>query len=366
MPVRLGAALVAEFVGSFALTFVGILAIHHAPPGAVGLIAVALAHGLILSVMVSAAMPTSGGHLNPAVTIGFLLTGKIKPVAAVSYVVIQLLAGVVAALAVYVIFGGGEAGAIVVHDGTPDVAKNVSAGTAMLCEIVATFFLVFVIWGSAADPRARNVGGFAIGLTIAADILAVGPITGASMNPQRSFGPTLIGALAPGGSGLWAHHWIYWVGPIVGAVVAAVVYNAVLWPSDRERGIDFAYHNHAFEYEKFDGKTGLDILFDNTEKHLVKAEVDVYWVKVGGEDPVERINKLGDRCILLHLKDVGAGAEHKFAEVGTGILDFAAILAAAKKVGVKYGVVEQDNTYGKPPLEAVKTSLENLKKLESA
>src|SRR6476661_5540566 len=103
MPVRLGAALVAEFVGSFALTFIGILAIHHAGLGA-GLADVALAHGIILAVVVSATMPTSGGHLNPAVTIGFLVTGKIKPVAAISYIVIQLLGGIVAALAAYVIF----------------------------------------------------------------------------------------------------------------------------------------------------------------------------------------------------------------------------------------------------------------------
>src|SRR5437762_5284951 len=224
MPVRLGAALLAEFIGSFALTFIGIMAIHHAPtlsPG-IGLLTVALAHGLILSVMVTAAMPTSGGHFNPAVTVGFLITGKIKPVAGIGYIVIQLLGGVVAALAVYAIFGGGEIGAAVVKSGTPDVAKDVGAGTALLCEIIATFFLVFVIWGSAADPRARNVGGFAIGLTIAADILAVGPITGASMNPARSFGPTLIGSWAETGEILWNHHWIYWVGPIIGAVAAAL------------------------------------------------------------------------------------------------------------------------------------------------
>src|SRR2546422_11768926 len=109
MPVRLGAALVAEFIGSFALTFIGILAIHHAPtlsPG-IGLLTVALAHGLILSVMVTAAMPTSGGHLNPAITLGFLITGKIKPVAAVGYIVLQLLGGGGAGLAGYRIFGGG-------------------------------------------------------------------------------------------------------------------------------------------------------------------------------------------------------------------------------------------------------------------
>src|SRR5437762_10132054 len=137
MPVRLGAALLAEFIGSFALTFIGIMAIHHAPtlsPG-IGLLTVALAHGLILSVMVTAAMPTSGGHFNPAVTVGFLITGKIKPVAGIGYIVLQLLGGVVAALAVYAIFGGGEIGAAIVKTGTPDV-KDVSAMTALLCEIV--------------------------------------------------------------------------------------------------------------------------------------------------------------------------------------------------------------------------------------
>jgi sugar phosphate isomerase/epimerase len=131
-----------------------------------------------------------------------------------------------------------------------------------------------------------------------------------------------------------------------------------------ERGIDFAYHNHAFEFEKFDqGKTGLDILFESSEPHLVKAEIDVYWVEHGGENPTERINKLGDRCIALHLKDMAAGPDKKFAEVGTGILDFKSILAAAQKLGVKYGAVEQDNCYGKSTLEAIRTSFENLKKM---
>src|SRR5215218_2831698 len=97
MPVRLGACLLAEFVGTFALCFVGIMAIH---TGA-GLVAVALAHGLILAIMVTATMHTSGGHFNPAVTIGFIITGKIKPPAGIAYIVIQLLAGTVAALAVY-------------------------------------------------------------------------------------------------------------------------------------------------------------------------------------------------------------------------------------------------------------------------
>src|SRR5438132_1414113 len=125
MPVRLGACLLAEFVGTFALCFVGILAIH--APG--GLVGVALAHGLILSIMVTATMPTSGGHLNPAVTFGFLITGKIKPPAGIAYIVIQLLAGTIAAMAVYAMFGGGTVGQKVVFDGTPNflVDPNVAS-----------------------------------------------------------------------------------------------------------------------------------------------------------------------------------------------------------------------------------------------
>ena len=129
------------------------------------------------------------------------------------------------------------------------------------------------------------------------------------------------------------------------------------------RGLLLAYHNHSFEFEKFGGKYGLDILYDNTPAHLVAAEIDVYWVKHGGVDPAEYIDKLGDRVRLLHLKDMAEGDEKRFAPVGAGVLDFKSILAAAEKHDVRWGIVEQDNTYETPPLEAIKTSLENLKKL---
>jgi sugar phosphate isomerase/epimerase len=129
-------------------------------------------------------------------------------------------------------------------------------------------------------------------------------------------------------------------------------------------GVELAYHNHSFEFQKFDGgKNGLEILFENTTPHLLKAEIDVYWVRHAGEDPVAYIEKLGERVRLLHLKDMASGAEKKFAPVGSGILDFKAILAAAKKQGVRWGIVEQDKTYETSPLEAIRISLENLKKL---
>ena len=146
-----------------------------------------------------------------------------------AYIISQLAAGVVASLAVAALFGWTK-GVAIVAGGTPDVGPASTPLAALLAEIIASFFLIFAVWGSAADPRAKNVGGFAIGLTIAADILAVGPISGASMNPARSFGPTLIGCMAPGGSILLQHHWIYWVGPIVGGGLAALIYAKFLWP----------------------------------------------------------------------------------------------------------------------------------------
>ena len=128
-------------------------------------------------------------------------------------------------------------------------------------------------------------------------------------------------------------------------------------------GIELAYHNHSFEFEKFDGKYGLDILYENTMPHLVTAEIDVYWVKHGGVDPTAYVDQLGDRVRLLHLKDMGPEPEKRFAEVGTGSIDFKPILAAAEKHGVRWGFVEQDKTYETDPLDAIRTSFENLKKL---
>jgi sugar phosphate isomerase/epimerase len=151
----------------------------------------------------------------------------------------------------------------------------------------------------------------------------------------------------------------------------------------RQRGFEFAYHNHSFEFVKFtlcdptetaaaaNGPTdssqlersGLELLFEHTDPALVKAELDVYWVQHGGSDPVVWIKRLGPRCLLLHLKDMGEGGERRFAPVGEGTLDFAEILKAAREAGVKWGIVEQDSTYDMPPLDAVRRSFENLRRM---
>ena len=154
-----------------------------------------------------------------------------------SYVIIQLLASVVASFAVWIVAGGNAAAAHTVLQGVPDFGPHMPI-IAVLAEIIATFFLVFVIFGSAADPRAHKTGGIAIGLAVTADILAVGPISGASMNPSRNFGCTLVASLLEGGGNLWVRHWVYWVGPVVGAVLAAWVYHAALWPRDPKRGTE--------------------------------------------------------------------------------------------------------------------------------
>ncbi len=130
-----------------------------------------------------------------------------------------------------------------------------------------------------------------------------------------------------------------------------------------DAGLTLGYHNHAFEFEKFDGIFGLDIFWQHTDAEYVKSELDVYWVARGGVDPVAYIKQLGSRCNLVHLKDLAAGEEKKFAPVGEGTLDFVAISDAAASVGVQWGAVEQDNCYGADPLENVEISFTNLKKL---
>lgn len=128
------------------------------------------------------------------------------------------------------------------------------------------------------------------------------------------------------------------------------------------RGFEFAYHNHHYEFKRFDGRYGLDILLENSGPR-VKSELDTYWVRHGGEDPVAYMKKIAPRLLLLHLKDMAAGPDRKDAPVGTGLLDFAAILAAGKQAGVKEYIVEQDDCHGQDPIEALRTSIQNLRKL---
>jgi len=217
---------IAEFIGTFGLVFVGggAIAAATATQMQAGLIGVALAHGIILAVMVSATMRISG-HLNPAVTLGFLAARRIEPIMAGIYIAAQIIAGILAAYALKGLLPAQIADAT--RLGGQSISLDVSAGQAIGLEAIATFFLTFVIFGTAVDPKAPRIGGLAIGLTIAADILAIGPFTGASMNPARSFGPAVA-------SGIFEGQAVYWVGPIIGSVAAAVLYDMLFIRRDRE------------------------------------------------------------------------------------------------------------------------------------
>jgi aquaporin Z len=207
----------AEFVGIFAFVFVGSASIMMAQHtrSASPLLLAATAHGLMLAIMVTATMRISG-HLNPAVTLGFLAARRIEPLMAAIYICAQVLGAIAAAYALKATVPAELFAAT--RGGGQSIALDVTAMQAFFLETIATFFLTFVVFGTAVDPAAPKVGGFAIGLTVAADILAIGPLTGASMNPARSLGPAVA-------SGVFEGQVVYWAGPIVGSIAAALLYD---------------------------------------------------------------------------------------------------------------------------------------------
>ncbi|MDE3058513.1 MAG: aquaporin [Bacteroidota bacterium] len=210
--------LLVEFIGTCIFFYIGAGAIitDKFSNGAVGLLGIALAHGLILSVMVSVFGSISGAHFNPAVTFGVMVSKRISAPLALQYIVAQLAGGVLAGVLLRLSFSAELC--TVTHLGTPAVASGVSLATAVLIEALLTFFLVTSVFGTAIDPRAPKIGGFGIGLTVMVDILVGGPLTGASMNPARTFGPALV-------AGFWEAHWVYWVGPLIGGGLAGFVYE---------------------------------------------------------------------------------------------------------------------------------------------
>jgi aquaporin Z len=217
---------VAEFIGTYALVFVGSGAIISArisgSPAA--LVEVALAHGLILAVMVSALMRISG-HFNPAVTVAFLATRRIEPTMAGLYVVAQIIGAVAAAYTLKATFP--EEVFAATRGGGQSIALDTTGAQAFLLEGIATFLLMFVIYGTVVDLRAPKIGGLAIGFVVAADILVIGQRTGASMNPARSFGPAVA-------SGVFEAQFLYWTAPVIGALVAALLYEFLFMRRGRE------------------------------------------------------------------------------------------------------------------------------------
>lgn len=218
-------AAIAEFVATFALIFIGAGAVIATGLG-LDLTGVALAHGLVLAIMVSVTMHISGGQVNPAVTVGLWVAGKIPSRRAAALIAAQLLGAVAGALLLKYLVPTSLYDATT--GGTPALAEGIAAGRGIVIEATTTFFLVFAVFGTAVDERGplAMTSGFTIGLVIAFDIMAFGPYTGAAMNPARWFGP----ALASGGWGDW-YVWI--IGPVAGGIIAAVVY-ATAFLRDRE------------------------------------------------------------------------------------------------------------------------------------
>lgn len=213
----------AEFVGTFTLCFVGLGAVcanELLGADGPGLLGVAMAFGLSLVVMISAFGAASGGHLNPAVTLGFLVTGRQSLPSAVRYWVAQLAGAVVASWLLTMVFPGPIWQAV--RLGAPALSPETTVTGGLIAEGVLTFFLVTAVWGTAVDERAPKLGGLAIGLSVVMGILVTGPITGGALNPARAFGPALV-------AGAWETHWLWWVAPMAGGALAAIAYqNLVL------------------------------------------------------------------------------------------------------------------------------------------
>jgi len=216
--------LAAEFLGTFAVVFFGVGAVcadrFLQSSGGIGLLGVALASGLAMAIMVSALGHISGGHFNPAITIGFWVTKRIGTLDAFLYWAAQLVGGIAAAFLLRSIIPDETWHAVAL--GTPSLLRDFPALSAMILEAVTSFFLVLVFFATAVDDRGtfRAIAGFGIGLTMTLGVLVIGPFTGAAMNPARAFGPALA-----------AHHWtnqgVYWIGPLAGGFLAGLLYNSL-------------------------------------------------------------------------------------------------------------------------------------------
>jgi len=222
---RFAAKLLAEFIGTFALIFIGAgaAAVVGNGAGLPGVAAIAFAHGLTVMAFAFAYGTVSGGHFNPSVTVAVLAAGAMRVGEAAGYVVSQLAGGTLGALLLRAVLGG--AGTSL---GTPDLAHNLGLGATTLTvtpwagyvEAVLGFFLSTVVLSTAVAGRAGNFAPLAIGVTLVFNIIMGGPLTGAAFNPARALGPMVA-------TGNFSDAWLYLTAPIVGAIVAAVLHTAL-------------------------------------------------------------------------------------------------------------------------------------------
>jgi len=235
-------AYVAELVGTFVLVlFIALIVSVYARAslGAPEFAAIGLLHAFVLMMLIQTLGGTSGGHFNPAVTIGLASVREIKPLEAVGYIVMQLIGGIAGAALCKLILSELPGGASL---GNPAVSSLLAGKTLLgaLCELVGTFVLVWAIMGVAVNPHgSRDWAGFVIGATLGFAVLVFAPLTGAGLNPARSLGPAIIAGSFSGGFGNFLV--VYVVGPILGGLIAALGYKLlVLDPKKRigERPID--------------------------------------------------------------------------------------------------------------------------------
>lgn len=212
----------AELLGTFVFVLVGAgsalgsVSLVGANSGSLILVA-ALANGLGLAVAVTATLKISGGSLNPAVSIALWTVRKLKTREMVAYIVAEIVGAFLAGAALIAAFPSDLGTAA--NWGAPALNSAVSSWQGIAIEALMTFVLMFVIYGTAVDARAPQVGGFAIGLAVLVDVLVAGNLTGAAMNPARAYGPMMAGLSFPG------YWYIYTIGPVVGAVLAAFAYR---------------------------------------------------------------------------------------------------------------------------------------------
>jgi MIP family channel proteins len=220
---RMTRRLVAEFFGTFMLVFfgAGVIMTNAFPKGDFGLVGIALAYGIAMAIGVTATMSISGGHLNPAITVGMLVIRRIDAKSALMYIMTQILGAVAAAVVLKMVLPSGVTSVLAL--GTPSIAATITLGKAIAIEAILTFFLMSAVLGTTVSPEAHRLGGIGVGLTLFIGVLFGGPLTGAALNPARAFGPALV-------SGQWISQGVYWVGPILGALVAAFLWEKVLLP----------------------------------------------------------------------------------------------------------------------------------------
>jgi MIP family channel proteins len=217
--------LVAELIGTFAFVLVGAgsAVASQSLPGVdafSSLLVAALANGLGLAVAVTATMAISGGSLNPAVTIGLLVCGKIRARDVIPYILAELLGAIVAGAALVASLPAAFGDAV--NWGSPSLSSYLTDWQGILLELLLTFVLMFAVLGTAVDRRSPRIGGFGIGIAVLVDVLLGGPLTGAAMNPARAMGPMITGGFFP------SYWYIYWIGPVAGAILAAIAYRYAL------------------------------------------------------------------------------------------------------------------------------------------